>query len=516
LDIVAIGALNVDFILAPFDQEATVESTIRFDWSDEVQVLQETIDLHLGQAAEAGVQIVTRLGGSAFNMLRALTRMRPELHAAFIGVGGTCGALDSDHKAALSRFGVDTAHLLVSERPSGSCISYVDGDSRKLEICTSANDAFAEYVTENLTVLATYIASADWIHLTSLFGEGAVDAMQRLLHGAKNLNPDLQVALDPGPAWSSTGASNLAALLGTVDLVFVNSRELSTLSPHVLGESAQVQELLGSLAPKAQVLLCRSYDSVGVFAADPLGVTSHEYAESDVLLEAIIDGTGAGDHLAAGVHAVHLSSGLQRFIGVKLGMGLARRKLQQTGPLDQTECAQVASAIRISHSHTSSDRTAAVESVVRLVGRGLAPLSWSRQRKRKSWPLDDEYDCQDLLHAVLLTHFEDVQPEVASSSSLGSGSRIDFLCAAERVGIEVKFLRSKAELHGMTDALLADMVRYRSLPGCDSIVIAIFDAARVLYSNRATFEAHLNEIGSSDFLVRCVVIDAVGPPVPNA
>jgi hypothetical protein len=50
----------------------------------------------------------------------------------------------------------------------------------------------------------------------------------------------------------------------------------------------------------------------------------------------------------------------------------------------------------------------------------------NRQRSRNPVCVDDEYDVQDLLHAILKLHFDDVRPEEVTPSYAGSASRVDF------------------------------------------------------------------------------------------
>lgn len=61
-----------------------------------------------------------------------------------------------------------------------------------------------------------------------------------------------------------------------------------------------------------------------------------------------------------------------------------------------------------------------------------------RYNGRDSIEVNDEYDVQDLVHALLTLHFDDVRPEEASPSYAGSSSRQDFLLKKEKIVIEVK------------------------------------------------------------------------------
>lgn len=61
-----------------------------------------------------------------------------------------------------------------------------------------------------------------------------------------------------------------------------------------------------------------------------------------------------------------------------------------------------------------------------------------RYNGRDTIGIQDEYDVQDVLNALLRIHFNDVRPEEGTPSHAGSSSRIDFLLKDEKIGIEVK------------------------------------------------------------------------------
>lgn len=52
--------------------------------------------------------------------------------------------------------------------------------------------------------------------------------------------------------------------------------------------------------------------------------------------------------------------------------------------------------------------------------------------------IQNEYDVQDLLHAILKLEFDDVRAEEYTPSYAGSNSRIDFLLKKEQIAVEVK------------------------------------------------------------------------------
>jgi hypothetical protein len=102
----------------------------------------------------------------------------------------------------------------------------------------------------------------------------------------------------------------------------------------------------------------------------------------------------------------------------------------------------------------------------------------ARQRKREPYPITDEYDVQDLLHAVLKLHFEDVRPEEWIPSYAGSSSRTDFLLPRERTVIEAKMTRPGLSQKEVTNELIVDIARYSKALHVDNLVCFIYDPAR--------------------------------------
>lgn len=98
-----------------------------------------------------------------------------------------------------------------------------------------------------------------------------------------------------------------------------------------------------------------------------------------------------------------------------------------------------------------------------------------RYNDRDTIEVNDEYDVQDLVHALLTLHFDDVRPEEASPSYAGSSSRQDFLLKKEKIVIEVKKTRQSLRAGKIGEELIIDMARYRAHPDCDMLVCFVYD-----------------------------------------
>ncbi|WP_420642467.1 hypothetical protein [Candidatus Leptofilum sp.] len=98
-----------------------------------------------------------------------------------------------------------------------------------------------------------------------------------------------------------------------------------------------------------------------------------------------------------------------------------------------------------------------------------------RYNGRETLLIKDEYDVQDLLHALLKTKFDDVRPEEYSPSYAGSSSRIDFLLKEEKIVVEVKMANSKLADKLIGEQLIIDIKRYQVHPDCKTLICFVYD-----------------------------------------
>jgi hypothetical protein len=127
----------------------------------------------------------------------------------------------------------------------------------------------------------------------------------------------------------------------------------------------------------------------------------------------------------------------------------------------------------------------------------------NRQRGRAPYQIKDEYDVQDLLHAILKLHFDDVRPEEYSPSFAGNASRVDFYLPAERILVEAKMTRSGLGQKEVTDQLINDVARYSKFDGIDTLVCLVFDPDRRC-KNPDSVENDVQDTGSR-LTVRAIV-----------
>jgi len=98
-----------------------------------------------------------------------------------------------------------------------------------------------------------------------------------------------------------------------------------------------------------------------------------------------------------------------------------------------------------------------------------------RHDGRTTLEVNDEYDVQDLLHAFLRLHFDDIRPEEWTPSYAGRSSRVDFLLKAERIVVEAKKTRASMKAGELGEQLIIDRARYEQHPDCDTLVCFVYD-----------------------------------------
>ena len=115
-----------------------------------------------------------------------------------------------------------------------------------------------------------------------------------------------------------------------------------------------------------------------------------------------------------------------------------------------------------------------LEVIVRGLRRAMHPLT-HRRKGVQSLSFGNEYDVQDLLHAMLRPWIGDIRPEEFTPSYAGTGTRMDFLLAAHALVIETKIVRDRAHAKGIGNELIIDIEHYRRHPSCKRLWCVVYD-----------------------------------------
>ncbi|EOU9562015.1 malate dehydrogenase [Cronobacter dublinensis] len=134
----------------------------------------------------------------------------------------------------------------------------------------------------------------------------------------------------------------------------------------------------------------------------------------------------------------------------------------------------------IAYSAVSMDthvESSALSLVLNILSRFPAFIRQLKRRHNGRAPLEvnDEYDVQDMVYALLTLHFNDIRAEEYTPSFAGAASRQDFLLKNEKIVIEVKKTRESLGAGKVGGELLIDMARYRAHQDCDTLILFVYD-----------------------------------------
>ena len=98
-----------------------------------------------------------------------------------------------------------------------------------------------------------------------------------------------------------------------------------------------------------------------------------------------------------------------------------------------------------------------------------------RRENRATLDVRDEYDVQDLFHALLRIHFDDIRPEEWAPSYAGASSRMDFLLPEIESVVEIKIARQSMTAKQLGEELTLDIAKYQKHPGCRTLFCVVYD-----------------------------------------
>ncbi len=128
----------------------------------------------------------------------------------------------------------------------------------------------------------------------------------------------------------------------------------------------------------------------------------------------------------------------------------------------------------------------------------------NRYSDRASIEVNDEYDVQDLLHAILRLHFKDVRKEEYTPSYAGSSTRVDFLLKDENIVIEVKKTRDKLADSEIGKQLILDVTHYKNHPNCKALKCFVYDPENRI-KNPVGLENDLNKLSTDEMTVEVFI-----------
>ena len=113
-----------------------------------------------------------------------------------------------------------------------------------------------------------------------------------------------------------------------------------------------------------------------------------------------------------------------------------------------------------------------------------------RYDNRPPLVINDEYDVQDLLKALLILHFESIQPEEYGKMFNRTRSRVDFFLRFDNIAIEVKYVRNKNHSKTIHKEIVQDKEYYSNRSDFRHLYFFIYDPNSFLL-NRVDFTKDL-------------------------
>lgn len=107
-----------------------------------------------------------------------------------------------------------------------------------------------------------------------------------------------------------------------------------------------------------------------------------------------------------------------------------------------------------------------------------------RGHKRPSFVLSNEYDVQDLMHAVLRPFYPDVLTEEYALKRAGRTKRLDIVIKGLETVIETKMVRDKKHALKIADELDIDIRGYIAHPHCRRLFCYVYDPKHLIKEAR--------------------------------
>ena len=127
-----------------------------------------------------------------------------------------------------------------------------------------------------------------------------------------------------------------------------------------------------------------------------------------------------------------------------------------------------------------------------------------RHEGRDTLIIKDEYDVQDLLHALFFLHFSDIRPEEWTPSYAGNSNRMDFLLKEAHIAIEVKMASKNLKDKEIGNQLIIDIAKYKQHPNVKALYCFVYDPDGNI-RNPKGLENDLNKQSTNAFIVKVFV-----------
>jgi sugar/nucleoside kinase (ribokinase family) len=330
--LVGIGALNIDSIVRiPDHYRARHDIGGHYDTGVEHVVSRSQFESKLESVSAFPIE--ESLGGSAFNVIQALSHAAPRLKLGYVGCLGEDRR--SQFESWFEHRGVDHAFVVHDSAPTSASLSLIEGEERTLFTTEGdANDQLPRHLHNNYA-LVDYLTRARCIHISSIFDKAMPAQLLDVILAVKARSAAVKISFDPGWVWCERMENDpaLQGLLKQADILFLNPMEFEKLAGSAkISEEEAARRILPRCAEEASVLVYKHPTRTSLYSWDHDGAFNHRrLAHRSLLASEIEDSTGAGDVLAAGILTHWLFDQIDYDHAMRLATDMVEIKLKSAG-----------------------------------------------------------------------------------------------------------------------------------------------------------------------------------------
>jgi sugar/nucleoside kinase (ribokinase family) len=341
LDLVGIGALNVDYIVGRTNSKRLIESQPHqfklllhhFDRPSESPATTDEVDVILARMAGYEEPF---LGGSAFNTIRAASALDSDLKLGFVGVLGEQQEARADFVQWFVDNHIDRQFVAsLPEARQGVCPALYYNGKRRLRPFDGVNSHFSKVFEGKIEGLVEYLCRARIIHVSPFVDARSADLVAELIRGVDALQSGVIISFDPGALWTTQLSPNICTIYESAHIIFASEDEIRLLANDKV--SAIDEKMILTIIRKFRVqnpkaiVIKRDAETL-VFEFDGAEVQLfiegiHDHLPAD----RIEDATGCGDIVAAAFLVGRVLTNLSTKLSLQLAHALMWEKLQVVG-----------------------------------------------------------------------------------------------------------------------------------------------------------------------------------------
>ena len=322
VDVIGIGAINFDYIYTS-PKTDNKENKNKIDDGEESFIKQHVFDERIEKIDVFSTQLHTQIGGSSLLAIRTLKSMCSQLKTAYVGVYGQIPSFaknknlpqtSEELKNELSEYIDDTSWLFYEKEMNTGCalVKLFKKKRQFINVLPGANDTLLEHIEKKgRDLFVSFLSSAKWIHLTSLASVYQFKVISECIREAKDINPALQVSVDPGYDYTKNHWKTLKSILPIANYLFLSRTEFSNLTQNTSLSLPAKATVLGkeliNIDANPQIIIIKGKTNTVLLSLIEKHPFIRTYHHKKIPLSRIKNDTGAGDAFAGGFIAGMLS-----------------------------------------------------------------------------------------------------------------------------------------------------------------------------------------------------------------